>query len=317
MGLSSVGLSRRVGCFAAKGLKEGSLRGRTFATSIPSVPGRILFNAEIPSKHREPFEDWAKNSKLNLDLLMLQDNNDPPIIDKGVTILSKSTLRLEEHSINAIVCWLYRSNDRFNREFWDEQMRRLSDIIAEEYFDVAKSPSVYLMAHHAIEDDIAKDVVEIDDHRLVTSVDGAHFFRHPFSPRTSLQQLDNIIDDERTVIEGSDIKYYSSPEGSSIGVSGFLPGRVICQRPRVGDDFPALMNEVMRKHEVLMSTVLVDRRDGEMPKLAQLSRIRSQKICLTAIPCGLSVHLQEALATRPLAIPWEILPFHAGKIKLI
>jgi len=248
---------------------------------------------------------------------MLQDNNDPPIIDKGVTILCKTPLRLGGETINAIVCWLYRSNDRFNREFWDEQMRRLSDVVAEEYFEVTDEPTVYLMAHHAIEDDIAKDMVEIDDHRLVTSVDGAHFFRLPFSTGTSLQQLDTMVDDERTVIQGSNVKYYSSPEGSSIGVSGFLPGRVICQRPTVGHDFGALMNEVMKKHEVFMSTVLVDRRDGEMPKLAKLTRIRSQKICVTAVPSGLSLPQQEALARRPLAIPWEILPFHAGRIKLI
>jgi len=69
--------------------------------------------------------------------------------------------------------------------------------------------------------------------------------------------------------------------------------------------------EVMRRYRVVLCTIIMDRRDAELGALAQLD------IFLTAVPFGLTEDQQRVLATYPMVIPCEVLPFHAGSIQLI
>ena len=57
-----------------------------------------------------------------------------------------------------MVCLFHKSMDRFNREFWTEQMRRLCDLIAEETLFRARRErvleqrrGVFFMVHHDYE----------------------------------------------------------------------------------------------------------------------------------------------------------------------
>lgn len=165
---------------------------RTFATVLPSIPGRVLVNAELNNKLK--LEDWRNRShaKDALDLLMLQDDADPPAVDKAVLALGRGSFfcpitsscasspsssfgfaeqREQSHQseIATLTCFLCYSMDRYNRTFWLEQGKRLFDALGEESFKNRKGLQV--LFHHGVKDVLEeRPELETGLHRLVTTV---------------------------------------------------------------------------------------------------------------------------------------------------
>ncbi|CAE7449795.1 mcl1 [Symbiodinium necroappetens] len=93
-----------------------------------------------------------------------------------VRALAKSSvyvgLRLAEDddALPVIATLFYRTRDYLNQEFWEDQIRRIGDIVAEEYF--SHSRGVQLMVHHAPPSALG---LEVGEHRLLAELEAMSF----------------------------------------------------------------------------------------------------------------------------------------------
>ncbi|CAD7944270.1 unnamed protein product [Amoebophrya sp. A120] len=137
---------------------------RHFSIVLPSIPGRILCNAELGDKLG--LLSWRKKSKLPLDLLMLREEETTR--DKAIVALARGQIQMKlqdnggeqqqtvlsetesadawpragreertrdiDATIPVMFACLNLSLDRHNRDFWAEQGRRLCEKVAGQYF---------------------------------------------------------------------------------------------------------------------------------------------------------------------------------------
>eukprot|EP00439_Symbiodinium_sp_Y106_P060384 s3123_g8.t3 len=88
----------------------------------------------------------------------------------------------DEDAVPVIATLFYRTRDYLNQEFWEDQIRRLGDIVAEEYF--SHSRGIQLMVHHAPASALG---LEVGEHRLLTEVE-AMFFVGPQLGRRNISE---------------------------------------------------------------------------------------------------------------------------------
>eukprot|EP00434_Breviolum_minutum_P034709 symbB.v1.2.030724.t1/scaffold3494.1/size55430/2 len=84
----------------------------------------------------------------------------------------------EETTLPSMVTLFYRTRDYLNDEFWEDQIRRVCDIIGDEY--LGSGPGVQLMVHHGAPWAMG---LEVGEHRLLAEVEALNFLGSPW--RTS------------------------------------------------------------------------------------------------------------------------------------
>eukprot|EP00930_Biecheleria_cincta_P089947 TRINITY_DN79294_c0_g1_i1.p1 TRINITY_DN79294_c0_g1~~TRINITY_DN79294_c0_g1_i1.p1 ORF type:complete len:364 (-),score=51.89 TRINITY_DN79294_c0_g1_i1:155-1246(-) len=155
--------------------------GRRDVTSLPQIPGHIFTNSEIADDRLVgQVRRWAascdtlQDSGNGFDLLQIAETVDGRPMPRAICGLLRTRLQLAEgdEPIKAMVALFYRARDYLNREFWEDQIRRLCDIVAEEYLTSGRG--VQLMVHHAAP--TWPLGLEIGNHRLLSDLDSLTFF---------------------------------------------------------------------------------------------------------------------------------------------
>eukprot|EP00747_Dinoflagellata_sp_TGD_P017529 gnl/TRDRNA2_/TRDRNA2_125875_c1_seq3.p1 gnl/TRDRNA2_/TRDRNA2_125875_c1~~gnl/TRDRNA2_/TRDRNA2_125875_c1_seq3.p1 ORF type:complete len:139 (+),score=25.33 gnl/TRDRNA2_/TRDRNA2_125875_c1_seq3:105-521(+) len=113
-------------------------------------------------------------------------------------------------------------------------------------------------------------------------------------------------------------------------VLGSLPFRVVCGAAWAAEGserrLPELVEAVRQRAGKSGISVLADTRDhhwlrlcseGAALPLGLWRKSRRLGVAVTGIPVNLEAAEQARLAEAPFLVPWEFLPFHAGKIMFI
>ncbi|CAJ1422783.1 unnamed protein product, partial [Effrenium voratum] len=148
------------------------------ASSLPQIPGVIFSNREIPDDRLiGQVRAWAESSAAlrnnrDLDLLQVAEIVNGKAVPRAVCGILRTRLRLaeEEEPIPAMVTLFYRARDYLNAEFWEDQIRRVCDIVAEEYLS---GIGVQLMIHHGAPWAMG---LEVGEHRLLAELEAFNFF---------------------------------------------------------------------------------------------------------------------------------------------
>eukprot|EP00435_Cladocopium_sp_Y103_P051334 s898_g15.t3 len=85
--------------------------------------------------------------------------------------MAKFRLAEEEEPVPCMATLFYRTRDYLSAEFWEDQIRRICDIVAEEY--LGAGPGVQLMVHHGAPWAMG---LEVGEHRLLAEVEAFNFF---------------------------------------------------------------------------------------------------------------------------------------------
>lgn len=173
---------------AARGLLQCSrlrrlsrLPGCREVTSLPQIPGHIFTNSEIAEDRLVgQVRRWAascdtlQDPRNGFDLLQIAETVDGRPMPRAICGLLRTKLQLAEgdEPIKAMVALFYRARDYLNREFWEDQVRRLCDVVAEEY--LADGRGVQLMVHHAAP--TWPLGLEIGNHRLLSELESLTFY---------------------------------------------------------------------------------------------------------------------------------------------
>lgn len=333
--------------------------GIRFVMSLPQIPGVVLVNAEIPNDRLVTrIRKWAANSPSlrgasNFDVLQLAEYGDGQLAPRAICGIQRTHLRLSGSSetLPAVVALFYRAREYLNQEFWEDQVRRLCDIVADEY--LAGRRGVQLMVHHKVPQWAMG--LEIGDHRLLAEVGVLHLAGLPRAVKGAARASEVVLctsSDRRdadafhrlglsvpgcaedlpgsALLPGTYVARCSGGESvCGVRVLGVLPWRLICSEPWCSPereaDLAALVYKLCRRAGRLACSVLGDSRDAEWTRLCgtaaapRLGTWQAQgrtRIAITGAPVGLAPEEQVALARAPLAVPWEFLPFHAGSILL-
>lgn len=152
------------------------------ATSLPQIPGVIFANQEIPEDRLVGrIRRWAASSGVaasgTFDLLQLAEKVDGRPLPKAICCILRTELLLAdtEEPLKAFVTVFYRARDYLNSEFWEDQARRLSDVLADEYLGGGRG--VHLMVHQ----NAPKWALglEMGDHRLFTELEAMTVLGNP------------------------------------------------------------------------------------------------------------------------------------------
>eukprot|EP00929_Paragymnodinium_shiwhaense_P105787 TRINITY_DN70854_c0_g1_i1.p1 TRINITY_DN70854_c0_g1~~TRINITY_DN70854_c0_g1_i1.p1 ORF type:complete len:408 (-),score=66.75 TRINITY_DN70854_c0_g1_i1:72-1295(-) len=155
---------------------------RRWAASLPQIPGVIMTNNEIADDSLiRRVRQWAASSeglsKGAFDLVQLSESADGRLAPRALCGLLRTRLALagkdgEEAAepVRALVTVFYKSRDYLNREFWEDQIRRLCDVVAEEYLGGHRG--VQLMVHHRPPSFALG--LELGVHRLLVELDVLH-----------------------------------------------------------------------------------------------------------------------------------------------
>lgn len=340
--------------FSSKHQRQ-ALRG---ATSLPQIPGVILTNKEIPNDRMVGrIRHWAAQSPAlssagGLDLLQLSEAVDGKLLPRAVCGLLRTSLQLSrsEEKLPAVVALFYRTRDHLNKEFWEDQVRRLCDIVAAEYLGGRRG--VQLMVHHSVPQWAMG--LEIGDHRLLAEVGVVHVLGRPSTtpaggpfPEWCGEEGDHEAAAEfnrLTIARVESFQDGAAPrsgtytlrgEGGAIvcgvRVLGSLPWRLVCSEPWAKEghesELASLVHQLRRTAGRPACSLMGDRRDAEWqrlcgvkggaPPLGVFQLQGRARLAVTGVPMGLTPEEQVALAKAPLSLPWEFLPFHAGSILLI
>jgi len=124
---------------------------------------------------------WAGNLQASksgtFDMLQVYEATDGHRVPKALCGLLRTELRLAEGTepVKAIVTVFYRARDYLNSEFWEDQIRRLSDVLAEQHLSGGRG--VQLMVHHNLPSWTLG--LEMGDHRLLAEFDALHVVGNP------------------------------------------------------------------------------------------------------------------------------------------
>mmetsp|Transcript_89671 Transcript_89671/g.252796 ORF Transcript_89671/g.252796 Transcript_89671/m.252796 type:complete len:356 (+) Transcript_89671:111-1178(+) len=353
---ATAALARRMGCAAAQ---------RRGATSLPQIPGVILTNAAIQEDSLvSRVRRWAAASDVlstrPFDLLQIHENVDGKLAPRALCGLLRTELAMAESSepIRALVVVFYRARDFLNREFWEDQVRRLCDAVAEEY--LVGHRAVQLMVHH--KPPAVATGLEIGDHRLLSELSVLRVVGRPLrssrcqaalafvpadaageevlGPHAGFHRLSGPLGAEgdrgEALAGGVRRGWYVLREAAGTAICGLRvlgaqPLQLVCGGAWALDgreaDLASLVDRVRRLARRPACIVVADRRDAHWGKVtdnAEAMRCfglwRAQRplgVAITGVPIGLEPAEQVRLATAPFLVPWEFLPFHAGRIMLI
>lgn len=333
--------------------------------SLPQIPGVILANQEIPEDRLvSRIRQWASSSRVNqaagaFDVLQLAEKVDGRSLPRAICCLLRTQMHLadSEEALKVLVTVYYRARDYLNREFWEDQVRRLSDILADEYLGGGRG--VHLMVHQ----NAPKWALglEVGDHRLLAELEALTVLGVPGIPGSRaepelIQQQAPLSHSGHvsfnrismpTSITTQELSGDGAPRGSvqsghyvlrddagapicGIEVLGVLPTRLVCGSAWAAEGseaaFGALVDGLRRRAGKLMCSVLADPRDAGWQRLcgraaAPLPGIwrsrRSLGVAITGMPLGLEPHEQACLARAPFLVPWEFVPFHFGSLVVI
>jgi hypothetical protein len=156
-------------------------------TSLPQIPGVILSNDEIQEDRLvSQVRRWAaSNDRLSsrgFDLLQVAEQTDGRVQPRALCGLLRTQVHLAHGTepVPAMAVLFYRSLDFLNREFWEDQVRRLCDLVAEEFLQGGRG--LQLTIHHNAPKWAPS--LEMGDHRLLAEVQNLHILGHPWRRRS-------------------------------------------------------------------------------------------------------------------------------------
>lgn len=334
---------------------------RRGAASLPQIPGIIRSNAEIPDDRLvSRVRRWARTSEAlssgGFDLLQLAEATDGRFEARALCGIVRTKLRLAEggEEVPAVVTLFYRSLDYLNKEFWEDQVKRLCDIVADEYLTSGRG--VQLMVHHKTPSWALG--LEVGDHRLLAEFNALHVFRGLGSGRPCsgvVEAVDDSVALEATghrgfhrLLFGAGAASGTEAKGSKtvgkarcgayivrnaagnavcgLEVLGAVPMRLVCGNAWAVEgaeqELDALLRQLMASAGRFGCSILADKRDPVWQRfrlrgLGSWSTQRRSGIAVTGVPAGLAPEEQTMLAMAPFLVPWELLPFHAGQFMLL
>lgn len=328
---------------------------------MPQIPGVILTNDEIPSDRLvKQVRDWAGSSERlrggGFDLLQLAESADGQQTPRAICGLLRTQLRLAhgKEPVRVLVVLFYRARDFLNREFWQDQVRRLTDVISGEYLGGGKSRGVQLTVHQNAPEWALG--LELGDHRLLAEFGALHVLGRPQQRPTStdflrepelreassaselrpagFHELCGPVGEGRSAGSLSCGEYVLRDTGGAaicgLDVLGALPLRLVCGSPWALEGREAELGEMVatlrRRSRRPACSLLADVRDPNFQSICKMEAApmlgrwcvqRRVPIAVTGVPANLEPEEQTALAQLPMRLPWEFLPFHAGRIMWI
>jgi len=318
---------------------------------LPQIPGIILANSEIPKDRLlGQIRQWAASSPTlsssGFDLLQIMESTAGRPEPRAICGLLRAQLLLAEGTepIRAFVTLFYRSRDFLNSEFWEDQVRRLSDIVADEY--LAGARGLQLTVHHKVP--AWAPGLEIGDHRLLTELQALTVLGRPWRRLQAAPELlqagaDGCVDGgapgaafHRLCREGAErgagdirgpyvLRGVDGAATCGVEVLGVLPLKLVCAAAWAGEgreaDFAALVDGLLRKARRPFCSVLADARDEGWRRLCDSNpglrrSLGRPGVAVTGVPVGLTGEEQALLARAPFLVPWEFLPFHSGRFVL-
>lgn len=334
------------------------------ATSLPQIPGVIFANREVPEDRLvRQVRDWAASSQAlqsgSFDLLQIAERAEGRLEPRALCGLLRTRVLLagSPEPVRAFVALFYRARDFLNREFWEDQARRLCDVLADEYLGSGRG--LQLTVHHNAPEWALG--LEMGDHRLLAELQALHVLGRPWRrPTRAAPELVNFVGrgDEReeglgvdafhrlgwaeAPLEGADgaalprghYVLRAAPGGPAlcgVEVLGALPRRLLCgaawaeegQEAAVAD----LLDALLRRARRAACSLLADGRDPRWrrlagpgvsaPQLGLWQGVRRMGVAVTGVPVNLTPEEQARLASAPFLVPWEFVPFHAGRLVLI
>lgn len=353
----AVALKFRSACPAAAIVQSRS------AISLPQIPGIICVNKEIPDDiFVSRIRKWTQSSEVltgsAFDLLQICEDVDGRRLPRAVCGVLRTELLLAqgEKPVKAFVTVFYKGMDFLNKEFWEEQAKRLSDTLADQYLEGERG--VQLTVHHNTPAWALG--LEIGDHRLLAEFEALHVFGNPLarfrsdSVKPEKVEAGSCIGGEPSIHVGFNRINHSALEATSLETESSAPrgsyvlrddsGKATCGAEVLGvlprrlvlggiwaaagcePDFGHLVDGLRRKAQRPTASIIADPRDQGWQRLCGLTSAplpgiwRSRQrlgVAITGMPVGLSEEEQVLLAKAPFLIPWEFVPFHFGRFVLI
>lgn len=329
--------------------------------TLPQIPGVIFSNSEIPDdKLVGQVRQWASASPVlsqnkAFDLLQVAEVVDGRALPRVLCGILRTRLRLaeDEDAVPVIATLFYRTRDYLNQEFWEDQIRRLGDIVAEEYF--SHSRGIQLMVHHAPASALG---LEVGEHRLLTEVE-AMFFVGPQLGRRNISEEreadvglathgeDQLLRERHALFHRFVFDHYEAPQPvplprgdyvlrvggrpvCGLSVLGLQPWRLVCGGAWADEgwepELACLAQQLRRRARKYACSIVYDSKDERSfglltgsngKEFGLVRRQQSLKIAVTGVPVGLSPEQQARLARAPFLVPCEFLPFHAGRVVLV
>lgn len=276
------------------------------ATSLPQIPGIICTNKEIPDDLLvKRVRRWAASSEAlsagAFDLLQIYETADGRRVPRAICGLLRTEMLLAESTepIKTIVTVFYRARDYLNSEFWEDQVKRLSDILAEEFLGGGRG--IQLMVHHNTPAWALG--LEIGDHRLLAEFETLDVVGNPLrfggqavepelldvhgggssgsgalvGHRHGFHRLRSPVVSKRAAVPGevSQGEYVLRNAGGEavcgVEVLGVLPSRLVCGAAWSAEgrepEFGRLVDELRRRAGRPMVSLLADPRDGGWRRL--------------------------------------------------
>ncbi|CAE7771541.1 unnamed protein product, partial [Symbiodinium pilosum] len=336
---------------------------RRQVVTLPQVPGVIFANSEIPhDKLVGQVRNWASASPVlstnnHFDLLQVAEVVDGRALPRVLCGILRTRVQLAEdtNTIPAIATLFYRTREYLNQEFWEDQVRRICDIVAEEYLSGVQG--VQLMVHHSPPWVMG---LEVGEHRLLAEVEALSFCgpqlqRLKLPVDSSDGEVGRVQEDEEQAIRERHSLFHQfvfdqldAPEPvpalergdyvlraagrpvCGLSVLGIQPWRLVCGGAWADEgrepELAHLAHQLQRRARKYACTIAYDSKDERSSRLfagshakafGLLRRQRPLRIAVTGVPVGLSPEQQARLARAPFLIPWEFLPFHAGRVVLV
>lgn len=334
----------------------GKSLAKRHATSLPHIPGVIFSNSEIPEdKLIGQVRSWAASSQAlsrqnAFDLLQVAENVGGTAAPRVVCGIWRTRFRLaeEKEPVPCMATLFYRTRDYLSAEFWEDQIRRICDIVAEEY--LGAGPGVQLMVHHGAPWAMG---LEVGEHRLLAEVEAFNFFGPQragmLQGETEVIQADSakVLADRHQlfnvllqdlppggkassspVAPGHYLLRLAGEEVCGVEVLGTQPWQLVLGSPWAQEGHEAslahLATVLRRRAGSWGCSFVYDTRDERGARLSDgavnvglLRRKKSLRVAVTGVPMGLSEEQQTRLARAPFLIPWEFLPFHSGRLVVI
>merc|ERR1712232_1159970 len=198
--------------------------------------------------------------------------------------------------------------------------------------------------------------LEVGDHRLLAELEAVHVIGRPWCKGPEPELIQDTAsgpgDDafHQLLLRPHDGDDHTGSLGSTNGlphgryvvrngngdaicgteVLGALPRRLVCGSPWAAAgcqaEFGTMLECLQRRARKPMASVLADARDSRwqalyggmaLPRVGLWSSRKRPGIAITGIPVNLTAEEQATLARVPIVVPWEFMPFHAGRLVLI
>lgn len=248
---------------------------------------------------------WAASSERlqagTFDMLQIAESADGRFVPRAICGILRTKLLLADGAepVKSLVTVFYRARDYLNREFWEDQARRLSDILADEY--LGGDRGVHLMVHHNAP---AWPLgLEIGDHRLLADLETLDLVGNPLAFGRGSSAQPELLEDPGACEAAGHRSFHrlcapaagavaeaggAEPAGAvkcghyvlrdgageavcGLEVLGTLPTRLVCGAVWAAAgreaDFGALLHALRQRSGRPMCSVLADPRDASWQRL--------------------------------------------------